>query len=342
MGIFPSRAYSKPKIIYSDENYSPHPLMDVYMEKSKKLSIAFVIVIDRFAKTDILKEELLNAFKDAHLLGNHEGNIIRRINYEQSNSFESNSISTYVSISIPLFKEVNVAETVHKINRIISPSKQIISFAQFDRIDFQAKKHVDFVTFEYLIPTCILPSQNERNTSNEFNGFNTNPDIDISLLNNLAKHFVGTFQFQSKNSKNDFSKVRTINEFFISEKIIINNNGFLIVRIKGRMFFKGQIEKMISLFLNVYFEKFQIDDIQIILDSKIDSIRESPSLPLILINSIYDNFQKSLIKSSNKGFDLKSLHNGKEIQLQYLRKIREKISNFYFDIGLPELLRVIS
>ncbi|OHS96473.1 hypothetical protein TRFO_37327 [Tritrichomonas foetus] len=319
MGNFLSRPYTKPQIIYGNSDYSPHPFMKVTSTKS---SVALCFIVNRFQNLRPLQTELIGTLSSLQLISDEDINNMRKIGYQQACPFECNSIFSVVSLTLNIPKGMKKDQLIKRINHEMAPSKILGSIIFFEKIMFSSKKYVDLLSFHYLLPLSLL--KENINSPSEISDFEFS---DISSL------FEGTFLFQNFNQipnsptsiKN--TNIKTIQTFDVIKTIFLQNKLYCCLLIEGKSFFKGQIEKIVNLFVHVVKNKINKEEVKKYLDYEMYKINPAPEMPLILTFVKFDNFKKSL--NTNQNEDDLAFNDCRNVKVENLNKLQLEISKFY-------------
>ena len=179
--------------------------------------------------------------------------------------------------------DLNVDITEYKLkcalNSNLPDDIHIIEAKEVDK-DFHARYMVKEKEYKYFLNT------KEYNPLERNYVFQYNKELDLKLMQEAIKYFLGEHSFKSFTPTKDAKEncVRTINYVNIED-----NNGTLIFTFRGTGFIKYQIRNMVGYLIKVGEHKKSKDDIESILkkeDRRLASITAHPE-GLYLTNVIY-------------------------------------------------------
>ena len=165
-----------------------------------------------------------------------------------------------------LKKEITPYRLRYYINRMTSKNLYVKECIIVEDDNFHARFSVKSKTYEYRINTSIYDA-----IQNDYI-YNYNKDLDIDLMKEAAKAFVGPHSFKAfvTGPHKTFDSI-------IDEINIYENNNIITIEIKGQAFYTYMVRNIVSTLILVGSKKITASDIKTMLDTGKKIIEYAPA-----------------------------------------------------------------
>ena len=147
--------------------------------------------------------------------------------------------------------------SINSLNKLL-PEDIIVNNIEVVNDDFHARYNTTYKEYKYVINTGKTDIY-RRNYL-----YNYSKDIDVNLVNEVLKHFIGEKDFRSFTSDNE--KENTIRN--IVDARIVKEDNIVTIYIKGNGFLRYMVRNIVGFILDVNEGKIGLEEIDTIINSK--------------------------------------------------------------------------
>lgn len=172
-------------------------------------------------------------------------------------------------------EEIDLSKIKYAFNRLVDKNIYLKSLEEVSS-DFHARFSVKNKTYRYII------------NLGEFNPFvdnliyNFNKELDIALMEECSKEFIGEKNFQNF-CCNDEDFVRTINSIYLTKK-----QDYLLIDINGNGFRRYMVRMIVGTLIEVGLHRLTINEVKTLFDGNFSRVSfKAPSSGLYLLDINY-------------------------------------------------------
>lgn len=237
-----------------------------------------------------IEEELFNALKKSKSVRDNHVDDPYKMSFQRCARTDKGVSAAVQVVSLKMNPNVSPVE----INKYLP--EQIRVFAIYRvKNSFDSKRCCTARTYNYIIPSFVLKKDSDISIRLD--------NVDLSVITNTMKKFIGTNNFHNYTSNKEFSdssSKRYILDFMIEKDILFNDVQFIVFSIKGQSFLLHQIRKIIAMIVCLQQNLINPQLIDSSFTSEKINIPMAPSNGLYLQMIHYELYNERCIKENAK------------------------------------------